>query len=52
MNWEEFVKDFVSEVDYDRAKNLDAATAEIPEEAEGDFAKLVAKAKEIYEKHK
>ena len=47
MNWEMFVKEFVAEIDYDRAKNLEAETAEVPEEAEADLAGLVEIAKRL-----
>ena len=51
MKWEEFVKDFVSELDYDTAKQLDAATAECPDEAEDFLNSLVKMAEMLYEKH-
>ena len=52
MNWEEFVKDFVEEIDHDIAKDLDPATAEMsPEDVEEYLGKLVAVAKRLYEIH-
>ena len=46
-NWEMFVKDFVGEVDYDIAKQLDPATAEVAEDAEEFLAELVEAAKRL-----
>ena len=50
-SWERFVKDFVAEVDYDRAKNLEAGTAEVPEEAQTDLDGLVRAAKRAAKEH-
>ena len=52
MDWVNFVKDFVSEIDYDTAKQLEPETAECPDEAEDFLADLVDKAEELYEKYK
>ncbi len=51
MNWEEFVKDFVAEVDYDISKQLDPETAEVPEDAEMLLQDLVVSAKEFAKRH-
>ena len=51
MDWEEFVKDFVSEVDYDIAKQLEPETAESPDEADGRLKKLVESAKQFAARH-
>ena len=49
MNWKEFVLNFVADVDYDRAKDLDPATAEMPEDAREDLSKLIESAKKYAE---
>ncbi len=50
-DWENFVKDFIGEVDYDRAKNLEVGTAEVPEEAQTDLGGLVKAAKRYAKEH-
>ncbi len=51
IDWENFVKDFVAEVDYDRSKDLDASTAEVPEEAQAALDGLVRVAKRVAKKY-
>lgn len=51
MEWEEFVKEFVAEIDYDISKDLDPKTAEVPEDAEASLSKLVIVAKELVKKY-